>query len=163
MATFYRLLLLAIVFTAFGCGGVKKMLPDPDAKTWQEVVSVVAPTPVLRPSMAPVVLSSPVFLPMPPDAPSAADRAAQAGNRDNAYEQALRAAWKEMKANHVPVKVLTIAVQQAVQGGLISGLEMPPDPGRLDLSTGGLSALLLAIVAGLLKWLFAASSTSTKE
>ena len=158
MHTFSRFLLLVLTLGAFGCGSVKQMVPDPDAKTWQDVVSAVVDAPALPPVAVPAAFPPPVFLPMPPDAPSAADRAAQAKG-GNTEQDVLRAAWKELKARHVPARVLTIALQQLSQGGFADNLAMPPDPGLLDLSTGGLGALLLAIVAGLLKRKFAASST----
>lgn len=159
-----RLLLLALVLGGIGCGGVKQLLPDPDAKTWVEVVppppaAVTPAKPLLNtPHLAPPVIVEPHY-----DGPSAADLAVRPAKHPDAYQQALRAAWKELKANHVPAQVLTIALNQAIAGGYVPvpDLSMPPDPGQLDLSTGGLGALLLAIVAAIVRRLGNPPSTST--
>ena len=158
-----RLLLLMLVLGVAGCGGVRQILSEPYTKTWVDVVPAPPVAAVLPAPHAPPVALPPGILPLRPDAPSAADRAAQAGRPRDAYKEMLRAVWKEFKDNHVPAQVLTIVLNRALHQELAPDLSMPPAPGQVDVSTGGLAALLLALVVGLLKRRFAPSGSSTSQ
>ena len=154
------LFLLALLLGSLGCSSVKRMTPD--TAFWRdEVPTTVVRPPTVIPALpalrAPAATPAPFSadLDRPPDGPSAADRAAQAargatsaGDLDRGV---LRAAWRYLGEHHVPAQVLTIALQQLDRRADDPGLAMPADPGQLDLSTGGLGAVLLALLAILIK------------
>ncbi len=153
----FHLLLLALVLGSLGCGSVKRMVPDTDF--WRdEVPTTVARTPTPQPALP--ALRAPAAIPAPfaladLDGPSAADRAAQAAlgaiKAGDPDQGALRAAWRYLRDHHVPAQVLTIALHELDRRAADPGLAMPADPGQLDLSTGGLGAVLLAALVLLFK------------